>query len=413
MTGTALDTACLGCGFPGLELILSLGDMPLANALLTRAQLGEPEPRYPLELALCPSCALVQITEQIDSELLFGEYAYFSSYSMTMLEHARVLVDRMIEERNLDQTNLVVEIASNDGYLLQYYVAAGVPVLGIEPARNVARVAEERGIETLCEFFGSPLAEDLRAAGRRPAVLHANNVLAHVPSVNDVVGGIGRVLSSEGVAVIETPYVRDLIERLEFDTIYHEHLFYYSLTALQSLMERNGVCIFEVERIPIHGGSLRVFAAPAESAPAVAPSVESLLQEEAELGLATAEYFRSFASRVDELRRQLLDLLDDLSACGHRVAAYGAAAKGTVLLNACGFDADRITFVADRSDYKQGRFMPGVHIPIVAPDRLLTDMPDEVLLLTWNFADEILDQQAEYRRRGGRFIIPTPSPKLV
>jgi hypothetical protein len=244
-------------------------------------------------------------------------------------------------------------------------------------------------------------------------VLHANNVLAHVPDVNGVVTGIGRVLADDGVAVIETPYVRDLIERLEFDTIYHEHLFYYSLTALQRLCDRNGVRIVDVERIPIHGGSLRVFAAPAATAPEPAPAVAALLEEEAGLGLATLAYFQGFGDKVEALKAQLLALLDSLKDRGDRIAAYGAAAKGTVLLNAFGIGTERIEFVADRSDHKQGRFMPGVHIPIVGPEKLLEEMPDEVLLLAWNFADEILEQQAGYRARGGRFIIPVPVPEVV
>jgi SAM-dependent methyltransferase len=292
-------------------------------------------------------------------------------------------------------------------------VEAGIPVLGIDPARNVVETARDRGVETLCEFFSADLAEELRASGRRASVLHANNVLAHVPDVNGVVTGIGRVLADDGVAVIETPYVRDLIERLEFDTIYHEHLFYYSLTALQRLCDRNGVRIVDVERIPIHGGSLRVFTARAATAPEPAPAVAALLEEEASLGLATLVYFQGFGDMVEALKGQLLALLDSLKGRGDRIAAYGAAAKGTVLLNAFGIGTERIEFVADRSDHKQGRFMPGVHIPIVGPEKLLEEMPDEVLLLAWNFADEILEQQAGYRARGGRFIIPAPVPEVV
>jgi SAM-dependent methyltransferase len=304
-----------------------------------------------------------------------------------------------------------MEIASNDGYLLQYYVEAGVPVLGIEPARNIAPAAEARGVTTVCAFFGASLAEELRAAGRRADVVHANNVLAHVPDLNGVLGGMARLLAPGGVAVVETPYVRDLVERLEFDTIYHEHLSYYSLTSLERAFRRNGLSVVGVERLPIHGGSLRVFAEAGDAPPAGV--VASLLAEEQDLGMDRLAYFHGFAGRVEDLRRKLRDLLAGLKSRGHRVAAYGAAAKGAVLLNACGIGAETLDFVADRSQYKQGRFMPGVHLPVVAPERLLHDRPDEVLLLAWNFADEILEQQAAYRAQGGRFVIPVPKPRIV
>ncbi len=405
--------ACRGCGGGDLQIVLSLGKMPPSNALLTEDQLAEPETRYPLDLAFCPTCALAQITVSVDPAELFDEYAYFSSYSTTMLAHAEAIARRMIGERSLGPDSLAMEIASNDGYLLQNYVRAGVPVLGIDPARNVVSAARDRGVETLCGFFGEDLAEELRDSGRRASVLHANNVLAHVPDVNGVVRGIGRVLAEDGVAVIETPYVRDLVERVEFDTIYHEHLFYYSLTALDRLFERNGLRILDVERIPIHGGSLRVFAAPAPTALRPTPAVAALLEEETRLGLTALGYFEGFADRVEALKGQLLTLLGQLKDQGHRIAAYGAAAKGTVLLNAFGIGTERIEFVADRSEYKQGRYMPGVHVPIVGPEALLAEMPDEVLLLAWNLADEILERQAEYRRRGGRFIIPAPVPEVI
>jgi len=403
----------MGCGSDDVNVVLSLGDMPPSNAFLTEADLGNPEKRYPLDLAFCSTCGLAQITVSVDPEELFGEYAYFSSYSTTMLEHARSIATRMIEERALNSESLAMEIASNDGYLLQYYAEAGVPVLGIEPARNVAAEASERGVETLCRFFGGELAEELRGADRRAHVLHANNVLAHVPDINGVVEGIGRVLTDDGVAVVETPYVRDLVERLEFDTIYHEHLFYYSLTSLQRLFERNGLRMVDVERVPIHGGSLRVFASPEANAGEPSSAVVTLLKEESQLGLDTLAYFQGFAQRVEDLKERLTETLADLKAQGHRIAAYGAAAKGVILLNACGIGADTIDFVADRSEYKQGRFMPGAHIPVVAPGRILADMPNEVLVLAWNLADEILEQQDDYRARGGRFIIPVPHPEVV
>jgi SAM-dependent methyltransferase len=330
-----------------------------------------------------------------------------------MVERAGELVARLVRERALGSGDLAVEIASNDGYLLQHYALAGVPVLGVDPARNVVEAAQARGVETVCAFFGEELGRRLASEGRRASVLHANNVLAHVPDVNGVVAGIAHVLAEDGVAVVETPYDRDLVERTEFDTVYHEHLFYYSLTALERLFARNGLRIVDVERIEIHGGSLRVFAVRDDSDEEARRAVHALLHEEDELGIPSVRYFEDFASRVAELRQELRELLSDLKAQGHRLAAYGAAAKGATLLNAFEIGTDVLDFVADRSEHKQGLYMPGVGLPIVAPAQLLEAGPDEVLLLAWNFADEILEQQAEYRRRGGRFILPLPRPQIV
>jgi len=405
------DFACRGCGRSGLEVFLSLGEMPLANRLLTAEQLDEPEPRYPLDVALCEGCGLVQLTESVPPREMFEEYAYFSSASTTMVEHARSIARRMVEERHLGPDDLVVELASNDGYLLQHYRDAGIPVLGIDPARNIATVAERLGIPTLCAFFGTELAEEMRASGRRASVLHANNVLAHVPDINGFVRGIARVLADDGIAVIETPYVRDLVDRLEFDTIYHEHLFYHSVTALDGLFQRNGLALCRVEHLPIHGGSLRLFAGRAGVVPD--PSIGRFLADEEKVGLVSRAYFRGFGERVEALCRNLRGTIEQLRREGRRVGAYGAAAKGTILLNAAGIGAESIEYVCDRSDYKQGRFMPGVRIPIVSPERLVGDMPDDVLLLVWNFADEVLAQQAEYRARGGRFLIPIPEPRFL
>jgi SAM-dependent methyltransferase len=401
---------CRSCGGHDVQPILSLGQMPAANRLLRAEQLNAPEPRYPLDLVFCPACSLVQITESIPPEELFREYVYFSSYSETMLASCEALASRLTRERGLEGQHLVVEIASNDGYLLQFYQRLGVPVLGIEPARNVARVASGRGIPTIEEFFGVDVAANLLAEGRRADVIHANNVLAHVPDLNGVVRAMATLLRDDGVAVIETPYVRDLVERAEFDTIYHEHLCYYSLTALDALFRRNGLVIQDVEHLAIHGGSLRLFAGRAGQP---SRAVIAMLDEEHRLGLDRLDYYQNLAARAATVRQCLRDLLVDLSGRGHRIAAYGAAAKGATLLNYCGLGPDVIEYVVDRSSHKQGLYMPGVRLPIGPPALLTERRPDYLLILAWNLADEIMRQQAAYRAAGGRFILPIPEVRAI
>lgn len=403
---------CRACGAPTLEPVLSLGKTPLANALLTEEDLDGPEPVFPLELVFCSSCALVQITEEVPPETMFGEYLYFSSFSDTMLKHAEAIATRLTRDHALGDESLVVEVASNDGYLLQYYAKAGVPVLGVEPAKNIAKVAEDKGIRTLCRFFGSELAAELRAKGERADVIHANNVLAHVPDLNGVVSGFGVLLRDKGVAVIEVPYVRDLVERCEFDTIYHEHLCYFSLTALDRLMARHALAVHDVERLAIHGGSLRVFVSKA-GAYARSARVTTLLEEERASHVDALSFYADFASRVNGLKAELVSLLRDLRSKGARIGAYGAAAKGATLVNFFGIGSDLIDFVVDRSTYKQGRYMPGARIPILAPSALVEKKPDYCLLLAWNFADEILAQQKAYRDAGGKFIVPIPNVRIA
>jgi SAM-dependent methyltransferase len=404
--------SCRACGSGDLALILALGSMPLANALLTSDDLGGPEASYPLEVAFCRSCSLVQINETVPPEALFRNYLYFSSFSDTVLANARDIVDALMASRTLEPNSLVVEIASNDGYLLKHFVAAGVPVLGIEPARNIAAVATAKGVRTIAEFFSAELAEDLVRAGERADVILANNVMAHVPDINGVVTGIRTLLKPDGVFVMETPYLKDLIDHLEFDTIYHEHLFYYSMTALERLLQQNGLAAADVQRVPIHGGSLRVSIVHA-GREGERPRVQALLAEEQGWGVDDLAFYEGFAARVTGLRTRLCALLNTLKKDGKRLAGYGAAAKGSTLLNFMGIGEQLLDFVVDRSTYKQGRFMPGVRLPIHPPDTLLQAMPDYVLLLTWNFANEILAQQREFLDRGGRFIVPVPEPTVV
>ncbi len=402
------ETNCRFCSAPLERALVDLGTLPLANSYLAEEDLESAEPRFSLRPLICERCFLVQLPEWESPEAIFSDYAYFSSFSDSWLEHARRYCGMAQARFGLDETSQVIEVASNDGYLLQYFQSARIPVLGIEPARNVAEAAIDKGIPTRVEFFGEQLAVKLAEEGIAADLLIGNNVLAHTPHLNDFVRGIRTVLAPGGVATLEFPHLLRLLEETQFDTIYHEHFSYFSLTAVRRVFEHHGLTLFDVEELPTHGGSLRIYAAKTESARPTAASLDELLQREADEGLLHLAGYERFASRVDDVRRQLLEFLADARAQGRSVLAYGAPAKGNTLLCYCGVGTESISFTVDRSPHKQGRFLPGSRLPVRPPEELIAAKPDYVLILPWNLRSEIMAQNEVIREWGGRFVTAVP-----
>jgi SAM-dependent methyltransferase len=400
---------CRFCGAPLSHTFVDLGMSPMCESYRSAAQLKEMEPFYPLHVYVCGNCFLVQLEEFVPPEEIFTEYAYFSSYSDSWLFHARSFVDMATTRFGLSAISFVVELASNDGYLLQYFVEKGIPVLGVEPAANVAAAAVAKGIPTLVKFFGEQTAKDLVANGQRADLIAANNVLAQVPDLNDFVKGMKILLKPGGVITVEFPHLLRLIEENQFDTIYHEHFSYFSFRTAEEVFAAHGLVLFDVEEIPTHGGSLRIFGRHVEDvSKPVSVAVTWLKEVEAAYGLDSLQRYASFGEKVKETKRKLLEFLIRAKREGKRVAGYGAPGKGNTLLNYCGIRTDFLDFTVDRNPYKQGKYLPGTHIPIHSPDRIAQEKPDYVLILPWNFRDEIMKQLNSIRSWGGKFVVPIP-----
>ena len=405
------------CRFCHNELkatVVDLGMSPLCESYLSQNQLNQMEPFYPLHVYVCDNCFLVQLEQYVSAEDIFTEYAYFSSYSSDWLKHAQRYAEKMISELNLNAKSRVVELASNDGYLLQYFVKSGIPVLGVEPARNVAKAAEGKNVPTLVDFFGEKLARRLVAEQQQADLLLGNNVLAQVPDINDFVAGMKLLLKSDGVITMEFPHLLRLIAENQFDTIYHEHFSYFSLFSVEKIFARHGIVLFDVEQLPTHGGSLRIYGRHAEDhEKTVTKRFQRLMAEELEAGVDHLEYYRTFGQQVIDTKHKLLDFLVSVKQDGKRITGYGAPGKGNTLLNYCGIREDFLDYTVDKNPYKQGKFLPGTHIPIYGPEKIDQTRPNYVLILPWNFKEEIMRQMAHIRDWGGKFVIPIPEVRVI
>jgi SAM-dependent methyltransferase len=405
---------CLFCKAPLRHTFVDLGMSPLCESYRTSEQQNQMEPFYPLHVKVCEHCFLVQLEQYVSAEHIFTEYAYFSSFSDTWLKHASNYVDMISSRLGLGNQSLVVELASNDGYLLQYFIKKSIPVLGVEPAVNVAKAAELKGVPTLVEFFGCQTALEMVANGRTADLVVGNNVLAHVPDINDFVGGIRIILKPGGVATLEFPHLARLMRESQYDTIYHEHFSYFSLITAEKIFAAHGLVLFDVDEIPTHGGSLRIYLRHVEdNSKPVTSAVISLRERELAAGLNRMEAYTSFSEQVMESKRKLLELLIGLRRAGKRVAGYGAPGKGNTLLNYCGIRTDFLEFTVDRNPYKQGRFLPGTHIPINPVEEISKRRPDYIFILPWNLKDEIIAQLDYTREWGAKFIVPIPEARIV
>lgn len=405
---------CRFCDQPLEHVFADLGMSPLSNRFISADELNKAETFYPLKTWVCEHCLLVQLEEYEAPDEIFQDYVYFSSYSASWLKHAADYVDMIIPEAGLNAGSLVIELASNDGYLLQYFAGRGIPCLGIEPASNVAEVARGKGINTIDEFFGVALARRLVANGQLADLLLGNNVLAHVPDLNDFVAGMKLVLKPQGRITMEFPHLLQLMRHTQFDTIYHEHFSYFSLHTVMQVFARHGLRIFDVEQLSTHGGSLRIHACHAGHAALVdRVNLQQVLQHESDAGLHGLDAYLRFGEQVRHCKRSLIKFLVGVKESGKRIAGYGAPAKGNTLLNYCGVREDLLDYTVDLSPHKQGRFLPGVHIPVHAPERILQDRPDYVLILPWNLQDEIMQQMQQVRSWGGCFVVPVPEVKVL